>query len=76
LVFAFSRIQARHTSSVKVIAKFIRKGLHFQQTESRLSLQGDHWGQGTERKRKKYFLFPSQEMEARIQNGNPHLLAL
>jgi hypothetical protein len=31
------RIQARCKDSAKVIVKFIRKGLHFQQTESRLS---------------------------------------
>jgi hypothetical protein len=31
------RIQARCKHSVKVTEKFIRKGIHFQQTESRLS---------------------------------------
>jgi hypothetical protein len=31
------RIQARSKDPVKVIVKFIRKGLHFQQTESELS---------------------------------------
>jgi hypothetical protein len=41
LVLAFSRrrIQERHKDLVKVTVKFIRKGIHFQQTESMLSLE-------------------------------------
>jgi hypothetical protein len=33
------RIQARCKDEIKVIVKFLRKGLYFQQTESGLSLE-------------------------------------
>jgi hypothetical protein len=52
--------------SVKVIVKFIRKGIHFQQTEGGLSLEWEQQGQGWERE--KHFLFPTQEMVAKSPN--------
>jgi hypothetical protein len=44
-------IQARHKDSFKVIVKFIRKGIHFQQTESGLSLEWEQWSQEGKRER-------------------------
>jgi hypothetical protein len=39
LVLASGRIQARCKDSVKVTVRFIRRGICFQKTESRLSLE-------------------------------------
>jgi hypothetical protein len=49
------RIQVRGKDSVKVTVKFIRKGLHFQQTESRFSLEWElgGWGEKEERGRER-----------------------
>jgi hypothetical protein len=41
------RIQARRKDSVKVVVKFIRKGICFQQTESRLSPESEHGVEGS-----------------------------
>jgi hypothetical protein len=37
------RVQARCKDSVKVTVKFVRKEIHFQQTESKLSLEWEQW---------------------------------
>jgi hypothetical protein len=36
LEFGRRRIHAKHRDSVKVTVKFIRRGIHFQHSESRL----------------------------------------
>jgi hypothetical protein len=43
--------------------KFIKKGIHFQQTESGLSVELRAMGLGG-RERERHFLFPRQEMGA------------
>jgi hypothetical protein len=67
VVSYWRRIQARCKDLVKVTEKFIRRGIHFQQTK-RVVSRVRTMGSGGE---KENFLFSTQEIGAKPQNGSP-----